>query len=350
MLFRIKLLLLCMATLPAMAQKKISLTPEPITVSDLYHFRDITITDSRLDTTILGRVVKGISGVNETLSPLKLKEPAIPSLQAFYAACTDHLVKGQQDIHINITDIFLDEDPETGSVGTVDIRIEVYAIKEGLYYPIHTFDRVETIVAFDATKKMICDLNTSLKNVLEYANNFYKPEVLAQKGLTMAEVLKARDIEKKSKYAVYATDKPQDGIYGSFREMLDNKPGRPINMLDELIAKNMEKPKRKREVLYGYCKDGMLYAFGGKKYDTSHIYRRGDDFYMQNYGVDPEKQGDQNALLWFSGLALLMNTDSWYEFVLNPRAGTWYQMTKLGTKKRKEEEAVATDAAQSDSE
>jgi len=66
------------------------------------------------------------------------------------------------------------------------------------------------------------------------------------------------------------------------------------------------------------------------------IYRRGDEFYMQNYGIDHSKQEKQNTLLWFISFALLSNTDSWYEFMLNPRTGKWYQMTKLGNKKKQD--------------
>jgi hypothetical protein len=183
--YQFLLVLLCISTLSAAAQKKISLTPEPVTVAETWHFNNITIADSRLDTTILGRVVKGIAGVNETLLPLKLKGAAIPSFEEFYAGCTQQLTKGTQDIFIHITDIFLDEDPETGAFGTVDIRAEVYPIKDGLYYNINTFDRTEAVTAFDATKKMIRDLNTSLKNVLEYANNFFKPDVFNKKALRL---------------------------------------------------------------------------------------------------------------------------------------------------------------------
>jgi hypothetical protein len=330
------LLLLCAGLLPAQAQKKVSLSPEPVTVAETYHFRNIEIKDNRLDTTILGRVVKGMVGVSEALVPLKLKDPAIPSFEAFFAGCTETLNKGQQDILINITDIFLDEDPVTGSVGTVDVRAEVYAIKDGLYYPIHTFDYYEVVTAFDATKKMIRTFTTAFKNILEYANNFYKPEVFTKKGLTL------------TKYVQYAASSTQDGIFGTFQEFLDNKPGRPINMLDDVIAKNLDKPKRKREDIYGYCKDGIMYGFEGNKYDTNRIYRKGTHFYMQNYGLDPDKQGDQNALLWFSSLALLMNTDSWYEYVLNPRTGNWYQLTKLGNKKRKTEEQTEQPAEPSE--
>jgi hypothetical protein len=340
------LLLFSTLSLGIQAQKKIDLSPEPITVADIYHFRNIDIHDSRIDTTILGRVVRGIAGVSESLAPLKLKGSVVPSLQAFYAAGTEHLVKGNQDIFIHLTDIFLDEEPTLGSTGTVDVRAEVYAVKDGLYYPIHTYDRYEEVAAFDATKKLIRELNTSLRNVLEYANNFYKPEMLSAKGLTLEEVLAARHEERKRKYPLYASATVQDGIYGNYQEFLDNKPGRPVQMLDELIAKNMEKPKRKRETLFGYCKEGNCFIFEGRKYDTLKLYRRGDEFFMQNYGIDHDKQQDQNTLAWLSPLALLMNTDSWYEYLLNPRAGTWYQLKKLGTRKRPGVEQPATDSEQ----
>ncbi len=340
MKYHLMLVLVFISTISVTAQKKISLTPEPLAVAETYHFNNITIADSRIDTTILGRVVKGISGVNETLSPLKLKGANIPSFEEFYAGCTQQLTKGTQDIFIHITDIFLDEDPQTGAFGTVDLRAEVYAIKDGLYYNINTFDRTEVVTAFDATKKMIRDLNTSLKNLLEYANNFFKPDVFTKKGLTLEEVMQAKNGEKKQKYPVYASTASQDGIYGTFQEFLENKPGRPAASLEGLIAKNLDKPKRKREALFGYCKDGNCFIFQGNKYDTSGIYRRDGEIYMQNYGIDPEKQADQNALSWLSPLALLMNTDSWYEYMLNPRMGTWYQMKKLGTRKRPETETA----------
>lgn len=339
-------LLLGLSAMGTQAQKNIDLSPEPINIIDLYHFRDIQIHDSRIDTTILGRVVRGIAGVNESLAPLKLKGPIVPSLLAFYEACTEHLVKGQQDIFIHLTDIFLDEEPTIGSTGTVDIRAEVYAVKEGLYYPIHTYDRLEVVSAFDATKKMIRELNISLRNVLEYANNFYKPDLLSAKGLTMDQVLASRNEERKRKYPLYASTSIQEGIYGTFQEFLDNKPGRPIQMLDELIAKNMEKPKRKREVLFGYCKDGECYMFEGRKYDTLKVYRRDSEIYMQNYGLDHEKQQTQNTLTWLSPVPVFMNTESWYEYLLNPRAGTWYQLKKLGTRKRPSVEPPATQEEQ----
>jgi hypothetical protein len=172
--------------------------------------------------------------------------------------------------------------------------------------------------------------------VIEYANNFYSPGVFEKQGLSLEEVKAMRHTDRLKKYPQYALEKPADGIYGTFDEFMENRPGRPVNLLDQLITANMNKPKRKREAIFGYCKEGEMFMFDGKKYDTTRIYRRGNEFYMQNYGIDFEKQQDQNALLWFSSLALLMNTDSWYEYMLPPRTGTWYQFTKLGNKKRKE--------------
>jgi hypothetical protein len=342
------LFIVLFVTVAVHSQKIISLSPEPIVVAEKYHFRNVAIMDSRLDTTMLGRVVRGTFGISESLAPLKLNKPNLVSFQEFYDGCTKEITKGEQDILIHITDIFLDEDAETGVFGTVDVRAEVYAVKDGMYYAINVFDQNEVVTAFDATKKMIRQLNTCLKNVLEYANNFHKPTVFDVKGLTLEEVVLQKYEERKKKFAVYATENLHDGIYGTYEEFMDNKPGRPINMLDEVIATNMAKKKKKRESLYGYCKEGVIYMFNDMKYDTTRIYRKGKDFYMQNYGVDHDKQQQQNTLSWFTGLAILMDTDSWYEYVLNPRNGTWYQMTKLGKRKRANEAPQEPAATSSD--
>jgi len=316
------------------AQKNITLLAVPVSVSGKYHFRDIKILDSRIDTTLLGRVVSGTLGISESLAPLQLKDRNLQSFEMFYQECTQQLEKGNQDILLHITDIFVDEDAETGAFGTVDVRVEVYAIKDNLYYPVYTLDQYEVVTAFDATKKLIRTMTTGLKNAVENANNAFTPAVFDKPGFTQADLLNLKYKERKSKYAAYAEDKVQDGIYGKFEEFLSNKPGRPVNMLEEIITKNMTKAKRKREVIFGYCQQGQLYMYEGKKYDTVHIYRRGNEFYMQNYGIDHSKQEKQNTVLWFTSLALLGNTDSWYEFMLNPRTGNWYQMTKLGNKKK----------------
>jgi hypothetical protein len=344
---RLLLSLLCLTGMAVQAQKMISLTPEPIAVAGQYHFRNIEIRDSRIDTTILGRVVKGTFGLAESLAPLKLKEPNAEAFRSFFEGCTATVEKGSQDILMNITDIFVDEDPASGAFGTVDIRAEIYAIKEGKYYPVYTYEQSEVLTAFDVTKKLIRGLNTGLKNILEYSNNFFTTAVFDKPALTEEEALNVRYAERKKKFPAYSEEKVQDGIYGTFDEFMENKPGRPINMLTELMIKNLDKPKRKREVIFGYCYNGQMAIFQDVKYDTSHVYKRGNDFYMQNYGIDHSKEGAQNALLWFTNAALLMNTESWYEYVLNPRTGNWYQMTKLGNKKRKTEETPAEDQATS---
>ena len=318
------------------AQKNITLLAVPVTVSGKYHFRDIKILDGRTDTTLLGRVVRGTFAMSESLAPLQLKDPNLPSFEMFYQECTQQLEKGNQDILIHITDIFVDEDPETGGFGTVDVRVEVYALKENLYYPVYTLDMYEVVTAFDATKKLIRTMTSGLKNAVEYANNFFTPAVFDKPGFTQADLLNQKYKERKSKFAAYAEDKVQDGIYGTIEEFLSNKPGRPVNLLEEIITNNMTKGKRKREVIFGYCQQGQMFMYEGNKYDTVRIYRRGDEFYMQNYGIDHTKQEKQNTLLWFTSFALLSNTDSWYEFMLNPRTGNWYQMTKLGNKKKQD--------------
>jgi len=177
-------------------------------------------------------------------------------------------------------------------------------------------------------------MTTGLKNTVEHANNVFTPAVFDKPGITEADLPGLKYKERKSKFAAYADEKVQDGIYSTFEEFLNNKPGRLVNMLEEVITKNMVKAKRKREAIFGYCREGQMFMYEGNKYDTVRIYRMGDEFYMQNYGVDHTKQQTQNGLLWFTGLALLGNTESWYEFLLNPRTGNWYQMTKLGNKKR----------------
>ncbi len=318
------------------AQKNITLLALPVSVSGKYHFGDIKILDSRIDTTLLGRVVRGTFGLSESLAPLQLKEPNLPSFEMFYQECTQQLEKGNQNILIHITDVFVDEDPETGAFGTVDVRVEVYAIKDNLYYPVYTLDQYEVVTAFDATKKLIRTMTTGLKNAVEYANNAFTPAVFDKPGFTQADLLNLKYKERKSKFAAYAEDKVQDGVYGTFEEFLSNKPGRSVNMLEEIITKNMAKGKRKREAIFGYCQQGQMFMFEGNKYDTVRIYRRGNEFYMQNYGIDHTKQEKQNTLLWFTSFALLSNTDSWYEFMLNPRTGNWYQMAKLGNKKKED--------------
>jgi len=177
-------------------------------------------------------------------------------------------------------------------------------------------------------------MTTGLKNTVEHANNVFTPAVFDKPGITEADLPGLKYKERKSKFAAYADEKVQDGIYSTFEEFLNNKPGRLVNMLEEVITKNMVKAKRKREAIFGYCREKQMFMYEGNKYDTVRIYRMGDEFYMQNYGVDHTKQQTQNGLLWFTGLALLGNTESWYEFLLNPRTGNWYQMTKLGNKKR----------------
>jgi len=321
-------------SLCAKAQKKITLLAEPLSIASKYHFSGIKILDSRIDTTILGRVVRGTFGLSESLAPLQLNGPNQSSFEAFYQGCTQHLEKGSQDILIHITDIFVDEDPVSGAFGTVDVRVEIYAVKDNLYYPVYTLDQYEVVTAFDATKKLIRTLTTGLKKAVEYANNSFTPAVFDKPGFTQADLLNLKYKERKGKFAAYADEKVQDGIYGTLEEFLSNKPERSVNMMEEVITKNMAKAKRKREAIFGYSREGQMFIYEGNKYDTVRIYRRGDEFYMQNYGVDHTKQETQNGLLWFTSVALLGNTDSWYEFLLNPRTGNWYQMSKLGNKKR----------------
>lgn len=103
--------------------------------------------------TILGRVVRGTLGLSESLAPLQLNDFNLPSFEAFYQGCTQQLEKGTEDILVHITDIFADEVPETGAFGTVDVRVEIYAVKNNLYYPIYTLDQYEVVTAFEATKK-----------------------------------------------------------------------------------------------------------------------------------------------------------------------------------------------------
>jgi hypothetical protein len=262
------------------AQKIISFTPVPVQVNSPYQYKNIFVVDSRKDTTMLGRVVKGTFGVSEALAPVMVKGSLQEAYNNFFTASTLHLPQGHHDILINITDLFIDEEPTLGSSGTVDFRAEVYAVKEGLYYPIHTYDRYETVTAFDATKKLINEMQISLKNAVELSHGFFNPEVFNQKGLSREEILLVAKQDRLKKYPVYGAESFKEGIYSTFQEFLNNAPSRPINTLESFIASNTARPKRKRETIYGYCKDGVFtHFYNGVNYSEPLLFIKG----MANY-------------------------------------------------------------------
>lgn len=339
------LLLFCVT---ASAQtKKIRITPTPLQ-AEQFHFSKITVIDTRLDTNTVGWVTKGI---DNNMVPAVFDEPVRPALENYFLKTTEHLLpNGKHELVIHVTDLFLFEDPDfQGMVGNIDIRIQAFVKKEDTYYSIHKLDKQEYLEALDVTQKMFKNLNTLLSEFIKTANEKVPSDFSHKTPYTWDMVMQLRQKELMEKYKIFKLEKPKDGIYASSFSFLDQTPEWPIEALDSLIQTNLGKPMRKRDEVFGYCKDGKIYFYKSvKAYQAFEIYRRGNNFFMQDYGLDPELQAASSTAGWVSfitfGFVAGVATDmvstavnngnkAWYEFVFNPRNSMFYHYKKLAATK-----------------
>jgi hypothetical protein len=281
--------------------------------------------------------------MDNILAPAVFEQPTAQAIEQFYKESTGHLwVKGKDELVIHITDLFLMEDPAMlGTEGNIDLRIQAFVKRGDKYYSIHKLDKQEFVEAFDVTQKMFKILTTYLSGVLDAANSKYTPELDGKTAYTWDQVMQIRQKELIDKYGVYTATSIPEGVY-QFAESFHNlEPDFKLKDLDAFIQTNLAKPKKKREILFAYCKDNKLYFFKDvKKYETVEVYRRDNNFFMQDYGLDPALQATASTLGWLVGFGSEMiataasnGNRSWYEFVYNPRNSTFYQYKKLAATK-----------------
>ena len=321
--------------------KKIKLTPEAIH-PETFHFNNITVIDTRLDTNVVGWVTKGVDNI---LVPAVFDASVTEKLASFYKDVTGHLwSKGQHELVIHVTDLFLMEDPEmVGTVGNMDIRIEAFLKQGDAFYSIYKLDKQEPFQAFDVTQKMFKTLNTYLIDFIKTVNEKFTDDITNKSKYSWNDVLGIRQKELNEKYMLYKNEQLKDGIYQTNTEFHEQSPMWTIDELDNRIKENLAKPKRKRQAMFAYCKDGNIYLFQNvKNYETVQLYKRDNNFFKQDYGLDPKMQATSAAMGWAFGiLAEAIATDatngnrSWYEFIYNPRNGLFYHYKKLA--KTKEE-------------
>lgn len=333
-------ILIALCALSASAQsKKIKLTAVPLQLTE-FPFNKVTVVDSRLDTNVVGWVTKGIDNI---LVPAVFDEPASSKLNNFYKTSTEQLwEKGRYELVIHVTDLFLMEDPEMiGTVGNMDIRMQAFVKSGDRYYSIRKFDRQEPFTAYDVTQKMFRTLNSYLTEFIQNVATTFTEEMLQQPGYTWDAVLAIRQQELMQLYPVYRNERLLDGIYETSNDFLQQTPTAPVTLLEQQINQNLAKPKRKRQRIFAYVKDGTLFFFQNtSKYETIELYKRDQNFFKQDYGLDPQLQASSAALGWAFGLlAEAIASDasngnrSWYEFIYNPRNGLFYHYKKLANTK-----------------
>jgi hypothetical protein len=339
-------IMLVAATSANAQSKKIRLNPEAIHPEN-FHFNNITVIDNRLDTNVVGWVTKGVDNI---LVPAEFDAPASQKLSSFFKDVTGHLWNnGKHELVVHVTDLFLMEDPEMiGTVGNMDIRIQAFLKQGDTYYSIYKLDKQEPFQAFDVTQKMFKTLNTYLIDFIKTANEKFTDDLTYKTKYSWNDVLAIRQKELNERYALYKNENLKEGIYETNMEFHAQTPTWPVDELDKRIQENLAKPRRKRQAMFAYCKDGNIYFFQNiKTYETIQLYRKDNNFFKQDYGLDPKLQASSAALGWAFGLlAEAISTDasngnrSWYEFIYNPRNGLFYHYKKLARTKEEYETSL----------
>lgn len=341
------LILLLFSVTASSQTKKIRITPTPLQ-AEQFHFNKITVIDTRLDTNVVGWVIKGL---DDNMVPAVFDEPVRPALEKYFLKTTEHLLtNGKHELVIHVTDLFLFEDPDyIGTIGNIDIRMQAFVKVGDTYYSIHKIDKQELLDAMDVTQKMFKTLNTLLADFIKTANEKFTGDLTHKTPYTWDMVMQLRQKELMEKYPLFKLETPKDGIYAVEESFLNQEPDLPIEALDSLIQTNLGKPMRKRVGVFGYCKDGKIYFYKSvKAYQAFEVYRRGNSFFMQDYGLDPELQAAASTAGWVSFIAFgymagvsadMVSTAAnngnraWYEFVFNPRNSMFYHYKKLAATK-----------------
>jgi|GEM_PF-2580602 len=328
------LILLLTTALAASAQTKeirlkvITDIPGPL------HFSAITVIDSRPDTSAAGWVTKGLDNL---LVPAVFEKSAAESIESVCQEATKAIWQpGKDELVLHLTDLFLYEDPrQIGTDGVLDLRIQAFLRRGEQYFPLHKTDTQISFKSFDVTQKMFRELNRLLLETVHYANQRF-PQLNTSYPLSWSQVMQIRTNELQSRYALYGDRKPVDGVYFDIRSFLDQAPSADLQELNNIINKNESLPKRKRQALFGFCRDGRIYVFTGNRNDSTELYRRNGSFFKQDWGLDPQLQQASAAMGWLFGFgaevatSLVNNKDrAWYEFIFNPRTALFNHYGRL---------------------
>jgi hypothetical protein len=281
------------------------------------NYSNLTVIDSRVDTTNMGVVQKGAFNRKALLvAKIDLKAQI---KHVFKHAIS--LTAGPGELVLNVRDFKFAEITDAFSeTGYCYLRADLFAKRDSTYSKIGFFDRVLEVSALDVTQKNIKNGSENLITFL--TSNLSKSNY--GDSYTMDEIKNIASIEKR-KIPIYNTTKYNDGVYMKFDNFKDNAP----NIKDISVKINKKgiitrvewnrSTTQKLEIniqdIYAVVHEGKAYVSANNKMVPLEF--KNDDFYFTGRAKVTASGGSVVLASAFFGIigGLIASNDS-SEFIM----------------------------------
>jgi hypothetical protein len=286
-------------TAKAQQREIITLQPKQVKISSSI-FSNVEVLDTRLDTSSLGYVHKGL--LNRMVF-LTTSQPIKKELETMVTHLVDGVPKQDATLLINLRQFYLSEfSGKGGENGVFRFSAVFYVKRDSVYRKVLTVNSNVVVKSFvDITQKLLDTVPEILGAFVLQAASFDAVKTDSTSQLT-ARHFDALDELEKEKIPVYNVDMLQKGLYASFEDFKNNRPSRQVIIVQEdesdkpLIYEIKENGKKGSKI-----KNGNFYAVSdGEKMFISGPYtlyplrKRDTDFYFTGIGKDG---GDESPIV-----------------------------------------------------
>ncbi len=252
--------------------------PEYKVTNSLYN--KIIFIDSRVDTTKLGIVQKGLLNKQAKLiakTPLPIQVENI-----LHSLIDDTAKDGELLLQIrNLT--FAESTKAFSEKGFFAIKANLFAKENNNYQKLYSIDTLIVVKSADVTKKL---LKTGGQFITDLIANQLTVKPKENKKYTLKGIIKVDSIEKRN-IKVYNVDKYTDGVYYSYESFKNQEPDKTIiaKQKNDLTLsyvkvpdKNDEWKKIKPEDVYAVVYNGQPYI--ATKYGYYGLFKSNGQFYF----------------------------------------------------------------------
>lgn len=290
----------CWHAVKAQQRETITLQPKQVKISSSI-FSKVEVLDTRLDTSSLGFVQKGL--LNRMVF-LTTPQPIKKELEAMVTHLIDGVPRQDATLLINLRQFYLSEfSGKGGENGVFRLSAVFYVKRDTVYRKVLTVNTNVVIKTWvDITQKLLDTVPEVLGAFVQQAASFDPAKSDSTTQLT-ARYFDDLDELEKNTIPVYNVDVPQKGLYTTYEEFKNNRPSRQVMFVEQgdesdkpLIYEIKENGKKgskiKPEKFYAVC-DGEK-MFISSPYTLYSLKKRDTDFYFTGIGKDG---GDESPLV-----------------------------------------------------
>jgi hypothetical protein len=276
----------------------------------------------------------GITEKNNRFIPIWLHKKLPDEFKALFDSATKNIPHQPYTILINFRSFFINE-----TKGLFEFNIECYAKWDDGYWLVHHIDSVYMVKGGNIKNKLS-------KKTQEVVNDFVAKivQIDLSKRKTVKPVtydyISDIDNSEKMQLPVFNVRKPEKGVYYSYEEFKNNKPGltdfdfsKRRDQLSEVFKTDpghkMNKPIP-RDSVYAVYDGETLWIAAAHEY--ARLNKRGRNFFFRTIGYESNRS-DEIALAWYlfglaGGIIVSIPHGVMFEFKINHINGKFILLRK----------------------